>query len=140
MAISKLVAALLEGRPFEIYGNGEQSRDFTYVDDAVTATRAAMERGRRGAMYNVGGGEEASLLQVIAICEELAGRRLDRRLVPRVAGDATRTSADTSLIRTELGWRPGTALRLGLGAQVNAATAMGRSQSMEPFLDHAGVG
>jgi UDP-glucuronate 4-epimerase len=132
MAISKLITALLEGRPFEIYGSGEQSRDFTYVDDAVRATRAAMEGGRPGVMYNVGGGEEASLLDVIATCEELAGRELDRRLVAPVAGDATRTSADTALIRTQLGWHPLTTLRDGLAAQVDSAAVAARSPAVAP--------
>jgi UDP-glucuronate 4-epimerase len=141
MAISRLIDALLQERPFRVYGTGEQSRDFTFVDDAVSATIAAMESSRGCAVYNVGGGEEASLLGVIEICEEFAGRRLHREAAPRFAGDALRTSADTSLIRRELGWTPKTSLREGLRAQV--ADAASRLESIddlagkEPVADHA---
>ena len=119
MALARIVAALAEGRPFEVYGDGEQSRGFTYVADAVAATRLAMERG--SGTYNVGGGTEATINEVIAALERISGRELERIARPAATGDARRTSADTARIRA-LGWEPLTALEDGLRAQWKWAT------------------
>jgi nucleoside-diphosphate-sugar epimerase len=118
MAFTKIIRALATGGPFEVFGSGEQSRDVTYVGDAVAATIAAMEHGASGAVYNVGGGSETTLNEVIALCEELSGRTLDRRVAESAAGDVRRTSADTTRARLELGWRPRTSLADGLRAQL----------------------
>jgi len=117
MAFAKMVAALTENRPFELFGDGSQSRSFTYVDDAVDATIGAMERGRAGATLNVGGGAEVSMLQAIEALGSIAGRRLEIVRSPRREGDATRTAADTSRIRHELGWEARTPFEEGLAAQ-----------------------
>jgi nucleoside-diphosphate-sugar epimerase len=123
MAFARIISALLEERPFHVFGGGEQSRDFTYVADAVAATVAAMEAGRPGRIYNVGGGSEATLNEVIGLCEHLAKRHLAVRYEPPAAGDVRRTAADTSLIRSELGWSQRTSLEDGLAAQLAAAQA-----------------
>jgi nucleoside-diphosphate-sugar epimerase len=123
MAFAKIISALLAGRPFPLFGSGEQSRDFTYADDAVSATVAAMERGSSGMVYNVGGGSETTLNDAIALCEELSGRRLQVVHEAVARGDVRRTGADTSLIRSQLGWRPETSLVEGLAAQVAAVRA-----------------
>ena len=123
MAFARIISALLEERPFHVFGSGEQSRDFTYVADAVAATVAAMEAGRPGRIYNVGGGSEATLNEVIGLCEHLAKRHLAVRSEPPAAGDVRRTAADTSLIRSELGWSQRTSLEEGLAAQLAAAQA-----------------
>lgn len=115
MAFTRIALCLAESRPFDLFGDGLQSRSFTYVGDVVRGTIAAMERG--SGTYNVGGGEEATMLETIAILEELAGRELEIRRHPAVPGDQRRTKADTSLIRSELGWEPTTTLRAGLAAQ-----------------------
>jgi UDP-glucuronate 4-epimerase len=115
MAFTRIATALAEGRPFELYGDGLQTRGFTYVGDVVSATEAAM-RGGDGA-YNVGGGAEASMLDAIAILERLAGRPLEVVSGPPVPGDQRRTSADTTRIRAELGWEPKVSLEDGLRAQ-----------------------
>jgi UDP-glucuronate 4-epimerase len=115
MAFTRIAAALAEGRPFDLYGDGSQTRGFTYVGDVVSATLAAMERGT--GTYNVGGGTEASLLETIAVLEGLAGRRLEVREQPPMAGDQRRTSADTTRIRGELDWEPRVSLEDGLRAQ-----------------------
>jgi nucleoside-diphosphate-sugar epimerase len=117
MFMTRVVTALAEETPFEIYGDGTQSRSFTYVADAVAATVAALERGHSGATYNVGGGEVASVREAIALLERISGRELDVRYGPRAPGDLERTSADTSRIRAELGWEPRTRLEDGLRAQ-----------------------
>jgi UDP-glucuronate 4-epimerase len=123
MAFARIISALLNRHPFSVYGTGEQSRDFTFVDDAVEATIAAMERGQRTMVYNVGGGSETTLNGAIALCETLAGTRLDVVNEPVARGDVRRTGADTTLIRSQLGWQPKTSLAEGLGAQVAAARA-----------------
>jgi UDP-glucuronate 4-epimerase len=117
MAFTRLVRALAEGRPFELYGDGGQARSFTYVDDAAEATVAVMDRAPSGAVYNVGGGTEATLREVIAALERLAGRKLALRERPPVPGDVRRTSADTTRIRREIGWQPRVSLEDGLRAQ-----------------------
>jgi UDP-glucuronate 4-epimerase len=117
MALAKIVACLVEGRPFELHGDGTQSRSFTFVDDAVEATILSMEQGSAGDVFNVGGGEEASMLDAIEALERVSGRTLDLRAGVRRAGDQTRTLADTSRIREKTGWEPTTPLEAGLAAQ-----------------------
>jgi len=116
MFFRRVCEALLAGTTFEIYGSGEQSRSFTYVGDAVEATIAAMERAPAGAVYNVGGGEEASMLEAIALLERIAGRSLETRRLDAARGDVARTKADVSRIRDALGWSPRTSLEDGLTA------------------------
>ncbi len=123
MAFARIVRALATGDEFHLYGTGKQSRDVTFVGDAVSATVAAMERAKSGAVYNVGGGTEATLVEVIALLEELSGRRLDVRFDSSAAGDVSRTAADTTRIRLDLGWEPATPLAEGLAAQLAWAAA-----------------
>jgi UDP-glucuronate 4-epimerase len=117
MAFTRMLHALAEDTPFELYGDGTQSRGFTFVSDAVAATMVAMDDGPPGAVYNVGGGSEATMLEAIAAAERVSGRSLHVRSIPAAAGDVRRTAADTSRIRAELGWQPGVALEDGLRAQ-----------------------
>jgi UDP-glucuronate 4-epimerase len=117
MAFAAVVEALTEGRPFALFGDGEQSRSFTYVGDVVRATVDAMERAPAGALYNVGGGQEATLNEALALLERIAGRPLDVRREPAVPGDQRRTKADTTRIRAALGWAPEVPLEQGLAAQ-----------------------
>jgi UDP-glucuronate 4-epimerase len=114
MFFRRVCEALLTGEAFEIYGSGGQSRSFTYVDDAVAATMLAMAAAEPGAVLNVGGGEEASMLDAIALLERLAGRELEVRRVGGAKGDVPRTSADVTRIAAMLGWRPETSLEDGL--------------------------
>jgi nucleoside-diphosphate-sugar epimerase len=131
MAFSRIISALLGGTTFRVFGSGRQSRDFTFVGDAVEATLAAMAAGPGSRVYNVGGGSETTLERVIEICEELAGRRLDVHYEPAAVGDVRRTAADTSLLRSELGWIPRTGLEDGLTAQFAAAAAADGGLSVE---------
>jgi len=121
MAFAKVARALASGEPFDLFGDGQQSRGWTYVDDVVQATILAMEGGT--GTYNVGGGVEASLREAIGILEALAGRTLDIREHPPVPGDQRRTNADTTRIRTDLGWEPKVSLDDGLRAQWEWASA-----------------
>jgi len=116
MFFRRVCESLLAGTIFEIYGSGEQSRSFTYVGDAVEATISAMERAPAGAVYNVGGGEEASMLEAIALLERISGRPLDARRIDAARGDVARTRADVSRIGNALGWEPRTSLEDGSAA------------------------
>jgi UDP-glucuronate 4-epimerase len=115
MAFTRIVFALAEGGSFELYGDGSQSRSWTYVGDVVAATIAAMEHG--SGTYNVGGALEASMIESIELLERVSGRTLDVRRHPAVPGDQKRTKADTTRIRGELGWVPQVTLEEGLTRQ-----------------------
>jgi UDP-glucuronate 4-epimerase len=117
MALARIVDALARGSSFELYGDGLQSRSFTYVADGVEATIAAMERASAGSVYNVGGGEEATMREAIATLERVSGRSLDLVESPSAAGDVRRTSADATRIGRDLGWHATTSLEDGLRAQ-----------------------
>jgi nucleoside-diphosphate-sugar epimerase len=117
MALARIVDALAHGYSFELYGDGLQSRSFTYVADGVDATIAAMERASGGSVYNVGGGEEATMREAIAMLERVSGRTLDLAESPAAAGDVRRTSADATRIGRDLEWRATTPLEDGLRAQ-----------------------
>jgi nucleoside-diphosphate-sugar epimerase len=115
MAFTRIVNALAAGIGFEVYGDGDQSRGWTYVGDVVAGTILAAEGGT--GTYNVGGAIEASLNETIDLLERISGRTLEVTHRPAVAGDQRRTSADTTRIRRELGWEPSTSLEDGLRAQ-----------------------
>lgn len=115
MAFARIVDALARGAPFQLYGDGMQSRSFTYVGDVVAATIAAMSGP--ATLFNVGGGAEATMRDAIATLERVSGRTLNLVEEPAVAGDVRRTAADTQRIERELGWRAPTTLEDGLRAQ-----------------------
>ena len=117
MAFTALLEALAAGERFTLFGDGSAARSFTFVGDAVAATIAAMERGRTGETYNVGGGEEATMNEAIALAEEISGRALDVERVGAAAGDVRRTRADVAKAEAELAWAPATSLREGMRAQ-----------------------
>ena len=123
MALPVILSCLLEGRPFELHGDGMQSRSFTFVDDAVEATILAMERANVGSVFNVGGGEEVSMLEAIETLGRISGRRLELITAPRRLGDQRRTAADTTRIREALGWTATTPFAEGLEAQWRWAAA-----------------
>jgi UDP-glucuronate 4-epimerase len=117
MAFARIVDALVEGAPFELFGDGFQSRAFTFVGDALRATVTAMERAQPGAIYNVGGGSEATMRDAIAVLERVAGRQLELVERPRAEGDVLRTAPDTTQAERDLAWRPETPLEDGLKRQ-----------------------
>jgi UDP-glucuronate 4-epimerase len=118
MAFSIFCAAALEGEPITVFGDGTQTRDFTYVSDVVAATRkAATVPGLGGNVYNIGGGAEISLNDGIAIIEARAERRLDVRRTETQHGDVQDTSADTSRARADLGFVSTVSVQEGLEQQ-----------------------
>jgi UDP-glucuronate 4-epimerase len=119
MAFAKLARAAVCGGSFDLLGDGTQSRDFTYVSDAVTATIGAMLSGQSSVNYNVGGGEETTLNRVIELTAELSGNPIDVRYRDQAAGDVRRTASDTDRIRRDVGWVPMTSVREGLEEQLD---------------------
>jgi len=117
MAFHRFIKAALAGGPITLYGDGEQTRDFTYVSDAVAATIAAGERGVPGRAYNIGGGSRVSINHVLEIIGRIAARPLDVRREPAQRGDMRDTFADTSLARADLGFAPAVRLEEGLEAE-----------------------
>ena len=117
MAFHRFIRASLEGRPVTLYGDGTQTRDFTYVADAVAATIAAGERGVPGRAYNVGGGSRVSMNEVIEIIGRIAGKPLDVQREPAQKGDMHDTFADTSRARADLGFAPSVRLEPGIEAE-----------------------
>jgi UDP-glucose 4-epimerase len=106
MAFHKFIRAMLGGEPLPIFGNGEQTRDFTFVEDAVNANVLAMERGRDGAIYNIGGGSRISLNHAIEALESIAGKRAMRNQSAPQKGDVVHTWAQTTRAQNELGFTP----------------------------------
>jgi UDP-glucose 4-epimerase len=114
MAFHRFIRAALTGAPIQLFGDGGQTRDFTYVDDIVAAMRAAGDRGRPGRVYNIGGGSRVSMNEVIAAIERVTGRSLDVRRQPAEKGDMRDTFADTTRAREDLGFAPAWTLESGL--------------------------
>jgi UDP-glucose 4-epimerase len=117
MGINLFFEAAKRGREIPIYGDGKQTRDFTFVDDAVQATKAAMVRPVESPVYNVGGGHRITLNDLLAAIERTSGLPLKRRHEPAAAGDPRDTSAETSRAKRDLEYRPRTDLATGLGRQ-----------------------
>lgn len=117
MAFSRLVGAALAGEEFEIYGDGEQTRDFTFVGDVVQAMRDAAVSDWCG-VANIGGGSRTSMNDVLDIVRDLCGElRIVRR--PQATGDVRHTAADTSVAAAAFGYRPRISLAQGLAAMVD---------------------
>lgn len=121
MAFARLVRAGLTGEPFELYGDGEQTRDFTYVGDVVQAMLEAADSSWCG-VANIGGGSRTSMNRVVEIVHGLCGD-LEVRRVESARGDVRHTAADTSVAVEHLGYRPRTPLAEGLATMVAAERA-----------------
>ncbi|MEO7192122.1 MAG: NAD-dependent epimerase/dehydratase family protein [Vicinamibacterales bacterium] len=117
MGFHRFIRAALTGQPITLFGDGEQTRDFTFVGDIVAATRAAGDRGRPGAVYNIGGGSRVTINHVLALVAQLTNRTLDIRRLPAERGDMRDTFADTSRARADLGFAPAYSLESGLAAE-----------------------
>ena len=124
MAFSRFISAALDEQPLTIIGDGRQSRDFTYVADAVGATIAAGENGRAGNIYNIAGGCYGSVLEVIDIIEGLIGRPLQREYLDAVPGDPRRTGADIASAQHDLEYEPSVSLEEGLRRQLDYARSV----------------
>jgi nucleoside-diphosphate-sugar epimerase len=117
MGYHRFIRAMLAGEPVTVYGDGKQVRGNTYISDCVAATIAAAE-APKGETYNVGGGESASVWDILDHLEKLAGHKAEVRQEPARPGDQRQTYADTSKLKQHLGWEPTTSLQEGLAHQL----------------------
>jgi nucleoside-diphosphate-sugar epimerase len=117
MGFHRFLRATIRGEPITVYGDGEQTRDFTYVHDAVTATIAAATKGVAGRVYNVGGGSRISINEVLELIGRVAGRKPTVIVDSAQKGDMRHTYADTTAARADLGFAPTVGLEEGLTAE-----------------------
>jgi nucleoside-diphosphate-sugar epimerase len=117
MAFSRFIDAAIRGEPVTVYGDGEQTRDFTFVSDIVEATVAAADRDVDGT-FNVAGGSQVSVLAAIEAIGENTGREIEIQHDAAVPGDPRQTSGDTALAGRLLGYEPATTFADGIAAQV----------------------
>jgi len=119
MAPLKFARAILEGRPIEVYGEGDMRRDFTYIDDIARGTLCALDdtthftQGRHR-IYNLGNNHPEALLHFIEVLERSIGRHAQKVLRPMQPGDVRSTAADIDATTRDLGWRPTTSIEAGL--------------------------
>ena len=117
MGFHRFLRATARGDAITVYGDGEQTRDFTYVHDAVAATAAAAVRGVPGRVYNIGGGSRVSINQVFEMIGRVSGRAPRLTVDPAQKGDMRHTYADTSLAQADLGFKPTVGLEEGIAAE-----------------------
>jgi UDP-glucose 4-epimerase len=117
MAFSRFMQALVDGKPIEIYGDGEQTREFTYVSDAVEGTIKAATADVVGQVVNLGGGSRVTVNRVLATLEDISLAEARRKFLPAAPGDPRHTGASINLARERLGWEPRVSLREGLTRQ-----------------------
>lgn len=130
MAMHRMIEATRGGPVFRVRGDGEQLRNFTFVDDAARATVAALQSDLApGLPVNVGGSGTASVNEVLALIEELAGAEVKRETSVEVPGDPGRTAANIDRARQILRWSPQVSLRDGLAAQIAWQAARARQNA-----------
>jgi UDP-glucose 4-epimerase len=117
MAFHRFLKAARDGGSIRVFGDGRQTRDFTFVSDIVAATRAAAVSGRPGSVYNVGGGERVELNHVLKLIEQITGRPLPVQREEAQKGDMRDTFADTTAARRDLGFQPRVGLAEGLARE-----------------------
>ncbi len=117
MAFHRIIRAALSGEPFTLFGDGEQSRDFTFIDDIVEANISAMNANGPSFVFNLGGGNRITMNKVIPMIENIVGRKLKLNRQERAKGDASHTGAETTRARTELAFVPKVTLEQGLEAE-----------------------
>jgi len=125
MGFHKFFQSAMRNEPVSVFGDGRQTRDFTFVSDAVAATVSASTRGTPGAVYNIGGGSRIELLDVFELIGRVTGRPLRLNMIEPQAGDMRDTYADTARARAELAFAPAVTLEQGLRAQFQWMTEAG---------------
>jgi len=117
MAFHKFFKALAEGTTISIFGDGRQTRDFTFVDDIVAANLACLDRGRTGEVYNIGGGHRETLRDILPLFEQITGLKPRLQQLEPQKGDVPHTFADIRKAQADLGFAPRTPLRDGLAQE-----------------------
>jgi UDP-glucose 4-epimerase len=124
MAFHRFCRAMLAGDAITVYGDGQQSRDFTFVSDAVEANVRAWKRAAPQGVYNVGGGSQVTVLEAIALLESALSRKARVSLEPRPAGDPLRTRADAARLAADLGYTTTVGIADGLAAEAEWARTL----------------
>jgi UDP-glucose 4-epimerase len=133
--IPRFIESLGSGYAPIVYGDGQQSRDFTYVDDAVAALLVAGATSAvqcAGRVYNIAGGREQSLLDLLAVLRRILGVDIPARHVEPRLGDVRRSLADLTAAGTDLGWGPSVAFEDGLARTVAWLSSRAESQLPQP--------
>lgn len=117
MAFHRFFRWALEGEVLEVYGDGEQSRDFTHVNDIAEANWLASEKAPAGEVFNIGGGSRITLNGAIGIIGEITGREIEVNYQAKQKGDVRHTKADMTKAEEKLGYKPKVSIRQGLQAE-----------------------
>lgn len=118
MAFHKFFQAVMQGQGIPIYGDGQQTRDFTYISDAIAANLAAATAPAAiGEVFNIGGGSRVVLTEVIDSMEKIVGRPIRRQYIENAKGDARHTAADVSKAQKIIGYQPQVSLVAGLNQE-----------------------
>ncbi|MGI5836000.1 MAG: NAD-dependent epimerase/dehydratase family protein, partial [Chloroflexota bacterium] len=114
MGFHRFIRAMLTEDEITIYGDGNQTRDFTFISDAVAANLACMESEVSGRQFNIGGGSCVSVNNILDILESVSGIQVKRRYIETQKGDVRHTFADTTRAREALGFKPSVSIEDGL--------------------------
>jgi nucleoside-diphosphate-sugar epimerase len=117
MAFQRFLTSVRDGKTITVYGDGEQTRDFTFVSDIVAANIAAAAQARPGSVYNIGGGSRVTLNHVLELIQKVTGKTVAIQREPEQKGDMRHTYADTSAARRDLDFNPRVSLENGLAQQ-----------------------
>jgi UDP-glucose 4-epimerase len=124
MAFHRFCRAMLASEPITVYGDGKQSRDFTYIADAVEANVRAWQRAAPQGVYNIGGGSQVEVVEAIAMLEERLGVKAQLKFEPRPPGDPMRTRADAARLQADLGYATTVSIGDGLAAEAEWARSL----------------
>ncbi|MFN4275128.1 MAG: NAD-dependent epimerase [Ferrovibrio sp.] len=121
MAMFIFTKAIFEGRPIQVFNNGDMQRDFTYIDDIVDGIVKTLdypappnEHGRPYRIYNIGNNKPEPLLRMIELIEQAVGRKAEKQFLPMQDGDVKATYADISAIQRDTGFKPSTPIDVGI--------------------------
>jgi UDP-glucose 4-epimerase len=124
MAFHKFCKAMIQGDEIAVYGDGHQSRDFTFIADAIEANVRAWQRSTPQAVYNIGGGSQVDVLETIAILEKALGVKARLKFEPRPPGDPLRTRADATRLKQDLDYTTRVGIEEGLHAEAKWAQGL----------------
>ena len=119
MAYNKVIKAMLSDQEIVVFGDGEQTRDFTYINDIVEANILAMRSDAGGEIFNVGGGSRVTVREIIKIMEQLLGKKAKVRHIENQKGDVRHTAADITKAKTLLKYEPKFDLQMGIANEIN---------------------
>ncbi|MDD5259626.1 MAG: NAD-dependent epimerase/dehydratase family protein [bacterium] len=119
MGIYKFINAALQGEKIRVYGDGKQTRDFTFISDIVQANLAAAEIGQPGLAMNIGGGSQITINEVLSLIESMTGKKLQLEYLTKAKGDVQDTLADINLAKESINYNPTCSFKEGLKQQID---------------------